>query len=760
MVLALAYASLAGLHTVFDLDMGWHLATGRWVVQHHAVPSTDVLSYTSPGAEWLYPPFAGVVFYGIFSAWGYPGLTCFCMIVLVATVACLLRHPSRQGSALAAALAILAVPALAGRANPRADLFTPLFFAIFLVLLWAFHEANVAIPHDEAAFRRAGLRLWILPVSMLLWVNLHPGFIAGLGLVLAYLLTESLDLLFEGRRRAALHRLQLAWPALAATVFATLLNPYGPRIFKASLFLAGVGVAKAQSSPIAVEELTPVPLGSITLTQFLDWRSPDHFLWLALVALVAIALASWRRQFGAALLMAAGLYGAMQHRRYKGLFAIVLVVVGTTILAEALQNSKQVSGKAAPGRSGVPGILGGLAAGALFLVTCVQIADLVSSRRYIAASAPMRFGVGESWWFPERAADFVQREHLPGNIFQIYNMGGFAAFRLGPAYLDFIDGRNVDAGVLNEEQQLLGSSPDSAVWQAEADRRNINLLFFSLARFSGVGSPDLLSLCQSKQWRPVYMDDVSMVMLRNRSENRAWIDRYGVDCLTHGFAPRTGTSRPDLSNFYANVGDILLHLGRLSEAQQSLEHATTLSPEDPSVHLALGQLFDEQQQFDEAEREYKTSLATGGEPEIVWLCLGRLYSSQGRYSEARPAIVTAAHLSAIPASEYSTLGGIDMRLGQPEQALSDYAKAEAVGEKFWQGREDQHPDLFAQIAAGRASAYAQMGDWQQAIESQQEATRRTPENAARWKTLGDLYRRVGQAQLAEQAYQKASALSQ
>src|SRR5271165_3141499 len=149
MVVALVYAFLAGLLTVFDFDMGWHLATGRYVVQHHVVPSTDVLSYTSPGAEWLYPPFAGVLFYGIFRAWGYTGLSWFCALALTAMVACLLRSPSRQESGLAAAFAILAVPALASRANPRADLFTSLFFLILLVQLWSFHRSSAVVPGLE-----------------------------------------------------------------------------------------------------------------------------------------------------------------------------------------------------------------------------------------------------------------------------------------------------------------------------------------------------------------------------------------------------------------------------------------------------------------------------------------------------------------------------------------------------------------------------------------------------------------------------------
>jgi len=61
--IALAYAFLAGLHTVADFDLGWQLATGRYILQHHLIPSTEVFSYTAHGNPWLYPPFSGVIFY-------------------------------------------------------------------------------------------------------------------------------------------------------------------------------------------------------------------------------------------------------------------------------------------------------------------------------------------------------------------------------------------------------------------------------------------------------------------------------------------------------------------------------------------------------------------------------------------------------------------------------------------------------------------------------------------------------------------------
>jgi hypothetical protein len=329
--LALVYAFLAGFHTIDETDMGWHMATGRYVLQHHVIPSTDVLSYTSPGAEWIYPPFGGVLFYLIHSAAGYAGLTWFCALALTGLVACLLQRPSRRESIAAAALAIFAVPELAPRMSPRPDLFNYLFFAIFLVLLWHFHLAD----GRGEGLRSTHLRLWLLPVLMLFWVNLHPGYIVGLGTVFAYLLAEGFELVSPARRAATLTRLSQAWPPLAATMVATLLNPFGYKIFKTSLEQAFLLPTNRPASGLLITEFDAVPWSLPSLAGALDWRNPDSsFWWMVIVAVAVVALALWRGRFSAALLAAVALYEGMQHIRYKGLFVIAVVVIGATILTE------------------------------------------------------------------------------------------------------------------------------------------------------------------------------------------------------------------------------------------------------------------------------------------------------------------------------------------------------------------------------------------------------------------------------------------
>src|SRR5258708_298339 len=68
---AISYALLAGLHTLQDFDLGWQLATGRWVVQHRHTFSTDVFSYTATGQPWIYPALSGIAFYLAYLAGGY-----------------------------------------------------------------------------------------------------------------------------------------------------------------------------------------------------------------------------------------------------------------------------------------------------------------------------------------------------------------------------------------------------------------------------------------------------------------------------------------------------------------------------------------------------------------------------------------------------------------------------------------------------------------------------------------------------------------
>ena len=304
-LLVLISALCAGLHTVADEDMGWQLATGRYVVQHHQIPRTDVLSFTSAGKPWAYPPSAGVLFYLTYSAFGYAGLSWFCALACLAVVAYL----ARRGDLGSALLAMFAVQSIAARTAPRADLFSTAFFAFFLGGLWGYHRGSSSRP-------------WLLPVVMLFWVNLHPGFIAGLAAIGAYLLIEVMDLLFAERRQDVRLRLRRIWPWLAACFAVTLVNPWGWRIYVASLTLSGLAAPPAGrlNSNSFIGEFQGVPISRSLLYQLVDVRHMESGLtWLLLLAVFVVGLFLWKRQFGGALVASVALYLGLAHARYMGL---------------------------------------------------------------------------------------------------------------------------------------------------------------------------------------------------------------------------------------------------------------------------------------------------------------------------------------------------------------------------------------------------------------------------------------------------------
>jgi len=95
-------------------------------------------------------------------------------------------------------------------------------FAAFLALLSHQHHTGRA-------------RLWLLPILMFGWVNLHLGFVAGLALIAGYVWVEGLEMVWPGRREPALERLRQSWPWLIAAFGATLVNPWGWEVYGALL---------------------------------------------------------------------------------------------------------------------------------------------------------------------------------------------------------------------------------------------------------------------------------------------------------------------------------------------------------------------------------------------------------------------------------------------------------------------------------------------------------------------------------------------
>ena len=69
--LVVAFAAVFALRRLDNTDTWWHLAGGRWIVQHHHVPATDPLSWTVPDHPWINVQWLfDIVLYGLWQLGG------------------------------------------------------------------------------------------------------------------------------------------------------------------------------------------------------------------------------------------------------------------------------------------------------------------------------------------------------------------------------------------------------------------------------------------------------------------------------------------------------------------------------------------------------------------------------------------------------------------------------------------------------------------------------------------------------------------
>ena len=483
--IVIGYALLGSLSPVSGDDPFFLLNDARWLVEHHEIPSVDHFSYTAQGQPWIYPVGGSLLFYGLWLIGGYALLSWFAASATAATTALLLRN----GSVISAVLTALAIPLIAVRTGVRADLFTTLLSAAYLALLWRYHKTSRA-------------RLWLLPVLMILWVNAHLGFFLGLGLIGGYILVEGLEFFWPDRRRAAAERLWRAGPWFVVTAAATVVNPFGLEIY---------GAVLRQLTAPQLEmmwEWQPVPINWRTLRLIGSPVSSEGAFVLVMLIAVAIAVVGvCRKQFGAGILLLGAVIATIQHIRSLALLAIVTVIVGSSVLDGI---------KMPIGQWGKP-----VVAAILAIVLTSLMIDM-GARKF-----PL-LGGWLSREYPEGAISFIEREHIPAQILAT-RFGSYFTWRLWPKYLDYWDARTIPFGpeVLAQLGWLAALPPEAPEWQQAAEQYDINAVL-------GVRGPlgfRLPEFCASRQWIPVYLDEVSAVFVRRRPENEEF-NRLRIDCDT------------------------------------------------------------------------------------------------------------------------------------------------------------------------------------------------------------------------------------
>jgi hypothetical protein len=302
------------------------------------------------------------------------------------------------------------------RFNPRPDLCSQVLVVVLLALLVT---GDTCLPRDGPVLPPAPppsptrqWRLWCLPPLMVLWANLHVGFVVGVVIIGLYGLNR---LMRWHRRRSSADLLALAPCALACVAW--VLNPYGIRV----LSLPG----KLRRIPGLTTMLFEwMPLVNLRGAANLPWFSYAALLVLLTLCAAALAVRTTRvppwQWLTAAFLLAI----TWNARRQLGILGIALPVLMLPHLAgfEALLSRRRVAAYA------------GICAASAAIVWGQASGRLTSTGGWPTASFM-------DTAFPVAGAEFLKASRPPGNMYNTYHYGGYLAYQLGPETKLFIDGR-------------------------------------------------------------------------------------------------------------------------------------------------------------------------------------------------------------------------------------------------------------------------------------------------------------------------------
>jgi hypothetical protein len=493
---------------LLDSDTGWHIRTGDYILDKLEVPKVDIFSHTKYGQTWIAHEWLSDVVFALFHKLsGLTGVVVLSGYLISITFVVLFK-------ALYAArlniLIVTVVTILAALTSYIHWLVRPHLFSFLLTVVW-----SIILESHQTEPKRS--HIFLLPALMVLWVNLHGGYLLGFMLIGVYGLGNIIDwfLTSDVQHRQQLKKRALSLGAIGTLcLLATLINPYGYRILLFPLEILGAG------------DVLPY-VG--------DWQSPTFrtlTIYQIYFQLLVAALLISRKRLSSiqVILLLMTIHMFLSARRYIPLFALLTA----PMLARALDDlfTIAVTGQS---RSAVVDFL------RWRMVESTKNLKLLNDRLqsrvfpltlglcalFLAYTGGELFGTKYLEYefrgisYPAKAIEFLKQEPLPGNMYNHYYYGGYLIYRLFPdeRYRVFADGRAIVGGkdYFTEHQKVDWMQPQ---WSKILEKHRVNWII------EMPNSSLSTHLVTDPAWKLIYADERANIFIRNTKQNEAIIQKY------------------------------------------------------------------------------------------------------------------------------------------------------------------------------------------------------------------------------------------
>ena len=445
--------------------MWWHLRTGQIIWTTHAIPTTDIFSYTTHqhayiAHEWL----SQLLIYGAYTLDGYPGLMLwFCFFTSALLIVGYILCSFYAGNPKIGLLGALTIWLFATSGlSIRPQMIGYLLLVIELLLVHLGRSRN-------------SRWFWGLPPLFAIWINCHGSFFLGLLVAGIFFLTS-----LSSFRAGSL--VSLRWPSsvrktfqlsLALSVLALFCNPNG---IKQILY------------PLNTLLHQPLGLSQVDEWQPLQLSDERGLALLGILACIALVVAIYHSElfWHELLLLTLGTWLAVSHRRLLFVFGILAAPILSRLLSSFWDGYKPDKDRPLPNAILITASL---------LVAFWAVPDQAALAKQVDEISPVK------------AVEFIKANHLSGRILNEYVYGGYLIWA-APEYPVFVDGR---ADVF----EWTGVLADYGRWETLQDDPNVLLNKYGI-RFCLLArrSPMSTVMTLLKDWTIIYEDKNSVIFSR------------------------------------------------------------------------------------------------------------------------------------------------------------------------------------------------------------------------------------------------------
>ena len=449
--------------SIQDPDIWWHLHNADYLFQHHALPRTDLYSFTVPGHAWInHEWLSEVPYYLAWRAWGLLGIEGVMLAVLAFIFLGILYLSYQESRNYKAAIAATCYAIFLASVSfgPRTILFGYAYMVVLLIVLQRFRQKRQA-------------PLWLLPLLFCVWANTHGSWLIGLVVFSIVIAGGFLNGKWGSIENTAwtptqIKKLVITWSASVAALF---VNPFGWRLVFYPFDLA----FRQKLNIEHVEEWVSV--------NFHDTRGKVVMaLLLALLISAILRVSRWTlAELGLALF---ALYSGLTYIRF--LFLVGIVVA--PILAKMLDFMP-------PYRAEIDTPI---------LNAFVMLAMIGGMVHYWSTTAKLQSSLAEQ--YPVQAMSYLEAHPPRGRMLNFYLWGGYLNWK-DPNLKVFIDSR-VDIfeyeGVLKDYLDILALNQPEAL----LDKYKIRYVLFPR------GEALTYVLQHDPKWKLLYSDQLSYLFER------------------------------------------------------------------------------------------------------------------------------------------------------------------------------------------------------------------------------------------------------